>query len=262
MTILEKIIEAKKEEIEKLKQNEYGLKLEVFDDKRKVVSFKESLMKSHLSVIAEIKKASPSAGIISEDFDYFELARNYIEAEADAFSILTEQSFFLGDPSHLSGIRKTYPQVPILRKDFIIDEVQIYESFLLGADAILLIVSLLDRGKLEDFYFLAKQLQLDVLIEVHTQEELELVLGLEIDIIGINNRDLKNFSVDLHTFARLRKFIPSDKVVVAESGIKSLEDIKFLAHYSCDAILIGETFISQKGKIKNFIEEAHSFKNG
>lgn len=220
-------------------------------------NFKKALQKEGISIIGEIKKASPSKGIIKEDFDSVKIAKVYEKVDVDAISVLTEKEFFKGDDNYIREVKKVSSK-PILRKDFIVDEYQIYESKILGADAVLLIVSVLG-DKLRDFYNLSKSVGLDVLVEIHDRQQLEIALEAGCDIIGINNRDLKTFNVDINTTENLIKYIPQNTTIVSESGIKTPEDIRYLASLGVDAVLIGETFmkiIDDIDKISDFVKEA------
>lgn len=205
--------------------------------------FKQIIAKpGKINLIAEIKKASPSQGIIRPDFDVMALARDYAAAGADAFSVLTEEKFFLGKPPFIRQVSENFV-LPVLTKDFIIDELQIYETFLFGTSAILLIVAILTDGELKHLMSTAHHLDLDCLVEVHDQKELERALKADAEIIGINNRDLHTFEVDVATSEKLIPMIPKDKVIVAESGIKSYEEIRRLKAAGANAVLIGETFL-------------------
>lgn len=198
--------------------------------------------KDSVSIIAEVKKASPSKGLIKEDFDPEEIAKEYIDSRVQAISVLTEKNFFQGDEEYLIKIRRFCP-LPVLRKDFIIDLWQVYQSRCIGADAILLIVSLLSDEDLKKFQVVAGILGMQCLVEVHDEAELERALESSAKIIGINNRDLKTFEVDIKNTEKLLSRIPNDRVVVSESGIRSNEDIKYLYDLGVDAVLIGETFM-------------------
>ena len=189
--------------------------------------FKDNISNKDEAIIAEIKKASPSAGVISEDFDPIKKAIEYEAFGASALSILTEEDFFMGSVSYLKDVKKI-TNLPILRKDFMIDEYQIYESKLIGADCILLIASILSDQQIDDFINVAQQLELDYLIEVHDENELHRVEHFEDALIGINNRNLKTFEVDLDNSVRLRNIFKQKNVFIAESGIKSREDINYL----------------------------------
>lgn len=205
-------------------------------------SFKESLLHVKPAVIAEIKKASPSAGIIDQDFNPVKKAKEYEEMGATALSILTEEHFFMGSDKYLEDVKRI-SKLPILRKDFIISEYQIYESKLIGADCILLIASILDDDRLLSYSKLATELNLDFIIEVHDQEELDRAIVIKDSIIGVNNRNLKTFEVDINNSISLRKNFEGDNIFISESGIKSSEDIKNLMANDISAFLIGESLM-------------------
>lgn len=210
---------------------------------RQCISFKSALAKpDRLSVISEVKKASPSKGLIQPNFDPVKIAKEYETCGADAVSCLTEEHYFQGSSEYFKAIRQAIC-LPMIRKDFIIDEYQIYEARLMGADAILLIAAVLDDEKLKRFGDTARSLGLDILAETHDESELERVLALDFDIIGINNRNLKTFEVTLETTARLAGMIPEGKVIVSESGIRDNTDMKTVRSYGADAVLIGETLM-------------------
>lgn len=203
-----------------------------------------------LAVIAEIKKASPSAGVISKWFDPVAIAKNYERGGANAISVLTDSKFFQGALGHLVDIRAAIA-LPVLRKDFILDEVQIAESAAAGADAILLIVAALEQKQLVDLSTAAEKYRLAALVEVHSAEELSRALDTGAKIIGINNRDLATFEVDLSVTEELSEQVPDDVVVVSESGIKSLEDIAYLQACGVDAVLIGEALMRRELSIRD-----------
>jgi indole-3-glycerol phosphate synthase len=195
-----------------------------------------------IKLIAEIKKASPSKGIIRENFDQKAIARVYEKKHVHAISVLTEENFFMGDLSFLPEVKNIVSK-PILRKDFIFDAYQIYESRASEADAILLIAAILEKNQAAEYLHLARELGLSVLFEVHDYRELEMALLLPCDIIGINNRNLKTLEVDINTTFSLRREIPSDKIVVSESGIKNRTDVLKLQEIGIDALLIGSSFM-------------------
>jgi indole-3-glycerol phosphate synthase len=195
-----------------------------------------------LGLIAEVKKASPSAGVIAADFDPVEIARQYEAAGAHALSVLTDERFFQGHLSYLSQIRKAVG-LPLLRKDFIIHEVQIAEAVVAGADAVLLIVAALEQERLAALYAEATLLQLDVLVEVHTLEELERALEIGPQLVGINNRNLVTFEVDLKTTVALSEEVPEGIVLVCESGLKTAADTRRAFDAGCNAILVGESLM-------------------
>ena len=204
--------------------------------------FKKSLEGKSESIIAEIKKASPSAGLISKDFDPVSKAKEYELFGASALSILTEEDYFQGDVQYLIDV-KNASNLPILRKDFIIDEYQIYESKLIGADCILLIASILNDEELKIFSQIADKLCLDYIIEVHDKDELLRVKNFSKAIIGVNNRNLKTFEVDIENSIRLRKEFKEDNIFVSESGIKSQKDIDKLKEHNINVFLIGESLM-------------------
>lgn len=196
-----------------------------------------------LGVIAEIKKASPSAGIIDPDFDPIKQAERYLDGGASCMSILTDEKFFKGSLAYLSRISEK-PSCPLLRKDFTIHEIQIHEAIISGADAILLIVAALDQDNLTRLYETARALQLDVLVEVHDLPEMERALDLDsVDLLGINNRNLKTFKTDLKTTAQLADEAPDDVILISESGIKDAKDAYEVLEYGANAILVGETLM-------------------
>ncbi|MDX1357392.1 MAG: indole-3-glycerol phosphate synthase TrpC [Clostridia bacterium] len=212
----------------------------------KVPSFKDALSKPGLSIIGEIKRASPSRGIIDPVFNYIEAAVEY-EGCVDAVSVLTEEEHFLGKPEYLAQIKKTI-NLPILRKDFIIDSYQIFESRVLGASAVLLITAILDSIKLRNFIELTDALGMDSLVEVHNETEVYRALRAGADIIGINNRNLRDFSVDLRNTAKLSSLVPDYVLCVSESGIKTNEDAAYVKAFGVDAVLVGESFMKSKNK--------------
>ena len=205
-------------------------------------NFKNNLENQAQAIIAEIKKASPSAGIIAEDFNPISKAQEYEKMGARALSILTEEDFFQGSNKVLQDVKKV-TNLPILRKDFIIDDYQIYESKLIGADCILLITSILSDSQIEEYVSKAEAIHLDVLIEVHDEEELARVSRFHNVLIGVNNRNLKTFEVDLMNAVRLRKNYDGNQIFIAESGIKSSADIEYLVSNDINVFLIGESLM-------------------
>ena len=205
-------------------------------------AFKANLLNKDQAIIAEIKKASPSAGIISEDFDPIQKAKDYEAFGAAALSILTEEDFFLGSIEYLKEV-KAITSLPILRKDFMVDEYQIYEAKLMGADCILLIASILSDSQITAFVSLAEELELDYLIEVHDEVELSRVEHFKDAMIGVNNRDLKTFTVDLDNSVRLKHKLEHSNIFIAESGIKNQDDIDYLKSHQIHAFLIGESLM-------------------
>ena len=209
--------------------------------------FKAALSKPGVSFICEVKKASPSKGLIAPDFPYVEIARQYQEAGADAVSVLTEPEFFLGADRYLEEIHREI-ELPLLRKDFIVDEYQIYEAKVLGASAVLLICSLMDMEKLKRYMGICGSLGLSSLAEAHTDREVAMAAEAGADIIGINNRNLETFEVDFTNALRLRKLVDRGTIFVAESGIRTPEDIELLAENQVDAVLVGETLMRAADK--------------
>ncbi len=209
--------------------------------------FYKALSKESLSFICEVKKASPSKGIIAEDFPYLEIAREYEKAGADAISCLTEPKYFLGRDEYLREIAAEV-SIPVLRKDFVVDSYMIYEARALGASAVLLICSILEKNQLQEYALLAEELGLSTLVEAHDSEEIGMALEIGAKIIGVNNRNLKNFEVDVNNSGNLRKLVPEDVVFVSESGIKNRSDIEKLESNGTNAVLIGETLMRSSDK--------------
>jgi len=243
MNRLEEILRSKRTEIESLRPRQAELERQA-RDRRDFRSFRAALQRSDgkFAVIAEIKKASPSAGVIAWSFNPVAIANNYERAGADAISVLTDEQFFQGAVSHLADVRGAV-SLPILRKDFILDEIQLAESAAAGADAILLIAAALEQKQLVDLMQAARRYRLDALVEVHTDEELARALGAGANIIGINNRDLATFNVDLGVTERLSEDVPNEVVLVSESGIKSADDVARIKPCDIDAILVGEALM-------------------
>ena len=244
MNVLDEIVLNTKSKLEAMKSKTSLKELISQVNKIKIEKsgFKENLSANDQAIIAEIKKASPSAGIISEDFDPVSKAKEYELLGASALSILTEEDYFLGSIQYLKDV-KAISNLPILRKDFIVDEYQIYESKLIGADCILLIVSILSDKELERFTSLADTLGLDYIIEVHNEEELKRVEDFSEAIIGVNNRDLKTFEVNIENSIRLRNLFKKENIFVAESGIKNQKDIDKLSMHNINVFLIGESLM-------------------
>lgn len=267
--ILDKIAEATTKRVEKAKERQilellkdklyFGASLKNFN-RRPAFSFEEALRRDrkeeaialeaghcNLHFICEVKKASPSKGVISDDFPYMDIARDYVEAGASAISVLTEPEFFMGNDRYLSEISRAV-NIPVLRKDFILDEYQIYESKLIGADAVLLISSLLEANRLRKFIEICDELGLSALVEAHTAAEIEKAVEAGARVIGVNNRNLQNFEVDIENSIRLRELVPRDIIYVAESGIRTREDIRRLQSAGINAVLMGEAFMRSENK--------------
>ncbi len=248
--ILDDIIAKQKTRIEneKKERNIETLKQEVLSlPSSKNFFFENSLKNKDFAFICEIKKASPSKGVIVEDFPYMDIAQEYEKAGASAISVLTEPHFFKGNDKYLKDVADIV-NIPVLRKDFIIDEYQIYQAKLIGADAVLLICAVLDESTLKIFINIATSLKLSCLVETHNEEEIKKALSCNAKIIGINNRDLKTFTVDINTSLKLRKFIPENKILISESGIKTAQDIKMLKDAGFNGALIGESMMLSKNK--------------
>jgi indole-3-glycerol phosphate synthase len=245
MKILDKIVEKKKEEVRNLK-NRFSIssfeEMELY--KKDNLRFIEKLNNEKLSLICEIKKASPSKGIIRNNFNQIEIANTYFENGADAVSILTDENFFSGNISYLKEIA-SFKRASLLRKDFIIDGIQIYESKANGADLILLIGEILSKSQIADFTSLAKEIGLEVLLEIHSKEQLNKIDFDRNKLIGINNRNLNDFSVSLNTTTDLKKLIPENIFVVSESGISKKEDVAYLKNLRVNALLVGESLMKE-----------------
>jgi len=253
-TILDKILAAKKREVEQHKQAvRLNSLLECIARRKAPLVFAAALKGDGIKLIAEVKKASPSKGILRPYFDPMALAKTYAENGAAAISVLTDAEFFLGSPEHLAAIREAV-SLPLLRKDFIYDEYQLYETAAYGADALLLITAILEPKQLEKMITISRSLGLSCLVEVHNEEELKKALASGAEIIGINNRDLKTFEVDINTTRRLRPLVPENKIVVSESGISRREDVIKLREWRVDAVLIGEALVTARN-IPNKIKE-------
>ncbi|MCK5534635.1 indole-3-glycerol phosphate synthase TrpC [bacterium] len=253
--ILQEIVENKKIELKKRKAL-------ISIDKLKnsllslspIRNFKDAISKEgKLNLIAEIKKSSPSAGHICMDFNPSKLAVIYEENGAAAISVLTEEKYFEGKINYLEEVRKC-SSLPLLCKDFVVDEYQFYQARYYGADAILLIAGILKEEELIQFLTLGKKLGLDCLVEVHQADEIKKVLNSGAEIIGINNRNLRDFSVNIETTLELRQMIPDDKVIVSESGIKNREDVLLLQKAKINAILIGQSFLESKNPAQKMKE--------
>lgn len=238
-------VEKKKEEVslEEMKKKARGLPSDTN------FPFEEALKKEDINFICEVKKASPSKGIIAKDFPYITIAKDYERAGAAAISVLTEPEFFQGNTRYLSEIKEVV-SIPLLLKDFVIDEYQIYEAKILGASAVLLICSILDTDRLKEYIGVCNELGMSALVEAHDEKEIESALEAGARIIGVNNRNLKDFSVDFHNSIFLRKKVPSHILFIAESGIKTAEDIENLKNANVNGVLIGETLMKSEDKEK------------
>jgi len=242
--ILQEIAQRTKERVEAQKKIVPAEKLieAAYADTSSDFAFEKALQSDEISFICEVKKASPSKGIIAEDFSYLDIAKNYQNAGAAAISVLTEPFWFMGADSYLQEIAQSV-KIPCLRKDFTVDEYMIYEAKPLGASAVLLICAILDPKTLAEYIKIAHCLGLSALVETHDEAEVETALSAGARIIGVNNRNLKTFEVDITLSERLRKLVPRDVLFVAESGIKTREDVARLRQIGADAVLIGETLM-------------------
>jgi indole-3-glycerol phosphate synthase len=244
---LDKIVATKRAEVEAMSRFSIAQAEKVISEMSPCLGFEKALTtrkNRSMGLIAEIKKASPSKGLIREDFDPVLLASSYQRAGADCISVLTDVDYFQGSNEYLKAVRQAV-SVPLLRKDFTIDPKQIYEARLIGADAILLIAAILTTDQMKQYLSLASDLGLDALVEVHDREELERALELDTQMIGINNRNLKTFVTDLKTTEELIQFIPAGKTIVSESGISTVQDMAYLQQIGSQAVLIGEHFMRQ-----------------
>lgn len=223
------------------------------DSTDKAIKGFDEKQKKDIAFICEVKKASPSKGLIAEGFPYLEIAKEYEEAGADCISVLTEPDYFQGDNRYLTEISREV-NIPVLRKDFTVDEYQIYEAKLIGADAVLLICSLLDTNTLHKYIKICHDLGLSALVEAHTSQEIQSAISAGARIIGVNNRNLKTFEVDLSNSIRLRELVPRDIIFVAESGISTSGHISQLRAAGVNAVLIGETLMRSKNK-RQMLEE-------
>lgn len=249
--ILETIAESTRRRVDERKKNKH---LDFAPRKKERPFFlEEALKKDGVSFICEVKKASPSKGIIAEDFPFEKIAEEYEEAGADAISVLTEPEFFKGSDEYLAKIRERV-SLPLLRKDFTIDPYQIYEAREIGADAVLLICSLLDGKRLSEYIKICDSLALSALVEAHDEDEVKLALKCGARIIGVNNRNLRDFTIDVSNSLRLRALVPKDIIFVSESGIKTRVDVERLEEKNVDAVLIGETFMRSENKKKALSE--------
>lgn len=244
--ILDDIVADKKKRLpeHKAKIGEEEMKKLALSSTRKSISFYDALAKDGLSIIGEFKKASPSMGVLQNKIELTDRIDQY-NCSVDAISCLTEEDHFNGNVEYLKQIREM-SGLPIIRKDFIIEEYQVYEAKVIGADAILLIAAILDEETFKKLYDLAYSLSLDVLCEVHNEEEMKRMLDLDVKIIGINNRNLKTFEIDLATTDKLAKMVPAGKVLVSESGVTKDADIELLRKSNVDALLIGRAFMESE----------------
>ena len=249
MTILDELagyakirvaLEKQKISLEEIKESAFSMPKGNF-------AFEKALKKNDIAFICECKKASPSKGIIAENFPYLEIAKEYEQAGADCISVLTEPSRFLGKDEYLQEIANAV-KIPCLRKDFTVDEYMIYQAKLLGASAVLLICSILDKSQIKEYISMCDTLGLSALVEVHDETEMQTALQSGARIIGVNNRNLKDFSVDTDNSRKLRELVPNDIIFVSESGVKTPEDVQKLRDIGANAVLIGETLMRAENK--------------
>ena len=250
MTILNEIAAKTRERVKEQKRIR---SLEQLKDEAQVMNsdtgypFEKAIGKAGLSFICEVKKASPSKGVIAQDFPYVEIAKDYEEGGASAISVLTEPYWFQGSDRYLQEIRQAV-SIPIIRKDFVVDEYMIYEAKLMGADAVLLICALLDTEMIRSYIEICDRLGLSALVEVHDENEMDSAIKAGARVIGVNNRNLKDFTVDISNSTRLRSLAPENALFVAESGIKTAEDIQVLKDAGVNGVLIGETLMRSPDK--------------
>jgi len=253
MTILDQLADYARERVATAKSNKSleQVKAEALALPKGDFAFEKALRKDGVSFICECKKASPSKGLIAEDFPYLEIAREYEAAGADCISVLTEPKWFMGSDKYLSEIARIVT-IPCLRKDFTVDEYMIYEARARKASAVLLICSILDSNTLGKYLRLCDELELTALVEAHDQNECDMAIGEGARVIGVNNRNLRDFTVDPANCLRLRDYVGDKALFVAESGVKSREDIEVLEKAGVDAVLIGESMMRAEDK-KSFL---------
>jgi indole-3-glycerol phosphate synthase len=249
MTILEQIAEYAKVRVEKSKEkmSAEAVRERALSLPKQTFAFEKALKKPDMAFICECKKASPSKGLIAPDYPYLQIAKEYEKAGADCLSVLTEPKWFLGSDEHLNEIASKV-SVPCLRKDFTVDAYMVYQARLLNASAVLLICALLSKEQIKEYIGICDALGLSALVEVHDEPEAKMALGAGARLIGVNNRNLKDFSVDSDNSRRLRAMIPNDVVFVSESGITSAADVNKLRNIGANAVLIGETLMRAENK--------------
>ena len=255
MTILDELAQNAYKRIAEAKKDLPAdeIKSKAFSMPKGNFEFEKALKKQDISFICECKKASPSKGVIAQDFPYLSIAKAYEKAGADCISVLTEPDRFLGSDLYLKEIAASV-NIPCLRKDFTVDEYMIYEAKLLGAKAVLLICAILEEKQIADYIKICDSLGLSALTETHNENEIKMALNVGARIIGVNNRNLKDFTVDTDNSRRMRELVPKDVVFVSESGVKSAEDVALLKEIGADAVLIGETLMRAADKVKKLKE--------
>lgn len=251
--ILDDIVKSTKKRVEKSYENksleeikEQALQIHAKNEKTSF-RFEKALRQKPIAFICEVKKASPSKGVITENFDYVKIAEEYEAAGATCISVLTEPDYFQGKNEYLSEISR-HVSIPLLRKDFVIDEYQIYEAKVIGADAVLLICAILSEEEIRKFINIADSLGLSAIVETHDESEINQAILSGARVIGVNNRNLKDFTVDIHNSLRLRKMVDKNILFISESGIKTAEDVKKLTDNDVNAVLIGETLMKSSDK--------------
>jgi len=255
MDILQQLAEYAKQRVEIAKKEKSleDIRSQALELGKGSFEFETALKKEGMSFICECKKASPSKGIIAEDFDYLQIAKDYEAAGADCISVLTEPKWFLGSNEYLKEIAANV-NVPCIRKDFTVDEYMIYEAKALGAKAVLLICSILSERQIREYIQICDELGISALVEAHDEAEIKTALSAKARLIGVNNRNLKDFSVDTNNSRRLRELIPKDVIFVSESGVKDASDIQQLKAANINAVLIGETLMKSVDKVKKLRE--------
>ena len=255
MTILEQLAEHAKKRVEESKRNKSleEIKAEALGLPKGDFSFEKALSKKDLAFICEVKKASPSKGIIVQDFDYLAIAKDYERAGADCISVLTEPKWFLGSDQYLKEITSTV-NIPCIRKDFTVDEYMIYEAKVLGASAVLLICAILSEEQIKEYIRICDSLGISALVEAHDADEVQIAMKAGARIIGVNNRNLKDFTVDTNNSKELKAEIPEDVIYVSESGIRDAADVQVLREAGVDAVLIGETLMRAEDKTEKLKE--------
>ena len=255
MTILDELAEFARKRVEEAKEkiSLEEIKAKALNLSKGKFEFETALKKNDIAFICECKKASPSKGVIAPDFPYLQIAKDYELAGADCISVLTEPSRFLGSDNYLKEIAENV-SIPCLRKDFTVDEYMIYEAKLLGAKAILLICSILTEEQIKEYINICDVLGISVLVEAHDENEVKTAISAGARIIGVNNRNLKDFTVDTENSKQMREFVPKDIIFVSESGVKSAKDIELLREIGADAVLIGETLMRAENKKEKLAE--------
>lgn len=255
MTILDQIATFAKQRVSfaQMTISAEDIKARALELPRGNFDFETALKSGDIDFICECKKASPSKGLIASDFPYLQIAKEYERAGANAISVLTEPKWFLGSDDYLAEVASAV-SIPCLRKDFTVDDYMIYEAKLLGASAVLLICSILSKQQISDYIELCDALGMSALVEAHDDEEVRVALEAGARIIGVNNRNLKDFTVDTENSRRLRELVPTDVLFVAESGIKTAEDVAAMRNVGADAVLVGETLMTAEDKAAKLLE--------